>query len=157
LEDIVRAGIAHAYDTKISYDFDNRLGISFSQKFTYATQKQNEITNQVFKTTNIESILNCNLQLSDKVLINSSAAYTKNNFNGTPINNFTIWNAFISYRFLKGNNASIKLTAFDILKQNTGFANTVVNNNISLATQNTLQQFFLLTFAYFPRKFGDGK
>ncbi len=152
----ISTGISHAYDTKISYDFKNKLNINFSQKFSYATQKQNEITNQVFKTTNIESNLNCNWQLSDKILINSNASYTKNSFNGTPINNFTIWNAFVSYRFLKGNNASIKFTAFDILKQNTGLINTVTNNNISLATQNILQQYFLLTFAYFPRKFGNG-
>ena len=149
-------GISHAYNTEIGYDFNNRIGISVTQKQTYTTQKQNGITNQILKTISSEFNLNCNLQLSQKLLINTNVAYTKNTFNESSINNFTIWNASVGYRFLKGNNAGIKFTAFDILKQNTGLSNTIVNNNVSLGTQNTLQQYFLLTLAYFPRQFGKG-
>lgn len=67
---------------------------------------------------------------------------------------FTLWNADIGYRFLKGSEAEIKLSALDILHQNKGISNSVYNNTVTSTTNNVLQQYFMLTLAYYPRKFG---
>ncbi|HEY9535356.1 MAG TPA: outer membrane beta-barrel protein, partial [Mucilaginibacter sp.] len=67
---------------------------------------------------------------------------------------FTIWNADIGYRFLKGSNAEIKFSALDILHQNRSIYNSVYNNTITTSTANVLQQYFMLTLAYYPRHFG---
>ena len=67
---------------------------------------------------------------------------------------YTIWNADMGYRFLKGAEAEIKLSALDILHQNRSISNYVYNNTITTNTANVLQQYFMLTLAYYPRKFG---
>lgn len=85
---------------------------------------------------------------------------TRINFNNTKSSGqkdnvyFTIWNADMGYRFLKGSNAEIKLSALDILHQNRSIYNSVYNNTITTSTANVLQQYFMLTLAYYPRKFG---
>jgi hypothetical protein len=85
---------------------------------------------------------------------------TRLNYNNTKssgqANNvyFTIWNADLGYRFLKGSEAEIKISALDILHQNRSIYNSVYNNTITTSTANVLQQYFMLTLAYYPRKFG---
>ncbi|MBL1407347.1 carboxypeptidase-like regulatory domain-containing protein [Sphingobacterium faecale] len=65
-----------------------------------------------------------------------------------------IWNANVSHRFTKGNNLEAKLALYDILKQNKGMY--VRNGTVELTTghRNSLRQFFQLSLAYYPRKFG---
>lgn len=68
--------------------------------------------------------------------------------------NLVIWNAYAAYRLAKGNNFEAKLAVFDILDKNKGI---YINNSVSEFTQgyrNNLNQFFLLSLSYFPRKFG---
>ncbi|MES2376334.1 MAG: hypothetical protein V4553_07140 [Bacteroidota bacterium] len=67
---------------------------------------------------------------------------------------YTIWNADLGYRFLKGAEAEIKLSALDLLHQNKAIYNYAGNNSITTSTANVLQQYFMLTLAYYPRKFG---
>lgn len=69
---------------------------------------------------------------------------------------YTIWNADIGYRFLKGNNAEIKLSALDLLHQNRNIDQYAYNNTVGTNTSNVLQQYFMFTIAYYPRKFGLG-
>ncbi|GAA4335448.1 carboxypeptidase-like regulatory domain-containing protein [Mucilaginibacter gynuensis] len=84
---------------------------------------------------------------------------TRVNFNktkataGTPHIYYAIWNADIGYRFLKGSNAEVKFSALDLLHQNNSVINRLNYNNITLTKTNVLQQYFMLTVAYYPRKF----
>ncbi|HWZ35677.1 MAG TPA: outer membrane beta-barrel protein, partial [Mucilaginibacter sp.] len=67
---------------------------------------------------------------------------------------FTIWNADIGYRFLKGSSGEIKLSALDILHQNKAIYSYIGTNSLTTTTVNVLQQYFMLTLAYYPRHFG---
>jgi len=87
---------------------------------------------------------------------------TRVNFNNTKsstTNNayYTIWNADFGYRFLKGAEGEIKLSALDLLHQNRAIYNYSGNNSSTTTTVNVLQQYFMLTLAYYPRKFGLSK
>ena len=67
-----------------------------------------------------------------------------------------LWNAFLTYRFLKSKSAEVKFSAMDILRQNknisvTGNAET---NSLSTTVTNGLQQFYMVTISYYPRRFG---
>jgi hypothetical protein len=86
--------------------------------------------------------------------VNTNAIYTKNKYNGIQKQVFTIWNASANYRLFKGNTTEIKFSALDLLHQNTGLINYGFNNSITQGTVNVLQQYFMVTLAYFPRKFG---
>lgn len=65
-----------------------------------------------------------------------------------------IWNVNTTYRLLPGNNLELKLSAYDLLKENKGL---YINNGLTEFTQgyrNNLTQYFMLSLTYFPRKFG---
>ncbi len=67
---------------------------------------------------------------------------------------FTVWNAGVGYRFLAEQQAELRLTVFDILRQN-----NALNRNIndiyveSTRTTQLLTQYFMLTFSYDLRSF----
>jgi hypothetical protein len=67
---------------------------------------------------------------------------------------YTIWNADLGYRFLRGAQGEIKLSALDILHQNKSLQNYIGLNHLTTTTTNVLQQYFMLTLAYYPRSFG---
>jgi hypothetical protein len=69
--------------------------------------------------------------------------------------NFIIWNANATYRFTKGNNAEIKFSALDLLRQNRSISNFTSTNSLTTSTRNVLQQYFMVTLSYYPRKFGN--
>jgi hypothetical protein len=64
-----------------------------------------------------------------------------------------LWNAFATYRFMK-QQAELKLSAMDLLKQYENITNSVNAFGTTTRTTNGLQRYFLLTFSYYPRKFG---
>jgi len=101
-----------------------------------------------------QSAFSFNLDWTNKLSISSNVIYTQNRYNGIEQQAFTIWNASVNYRLLKGNIAELKFSALDLLHQNTGLINYGYNNSITQGTVNMLQQYFMLTLAYFPRKFG---
>jgi len=65
----------------------------------------------------------------------------------------SIWNATSTFRFMK-EKAELKFTAFDLLHENKNIINFLNNNSIGTTITNGLQQYFMMTFSYFPRKFG---
>lgn len=62
--------------------------------------------------------------------------------------NYLLWNAGIGYKFLKGQAAEIRLTAFDILKQNNSVSRNTTETYYEDTQTNVLQRYFMLTFTY---------
>ena len=70
---------------------------------------------------------------------------------------FTLWNAAIGKKFLKNKAGELKLSVFDILKQNQSLSRTVTNTYIEDNQSQVLQQYFMLTFTYSLKNFGTPK
>ena len=70
---------------------------------------------------------------------------------------FWLWNASIGKKFLKNNCAELKLSAYDILKQNRSFSRSVTDAYIQTSYSNVLSRYFMLTFTYNIRSFSRGK
>ncbi|MEO7524403.1 MAG: outer membrane beta-barrel protein, partial [Ferruginibacter sp.] len=70
---------------------------------------------------------------------------------------FTLWNAAIGKKFLKSQAAEIKLSAFDLLKQNQSITRTVTESYIQDNQSQVLQRYFMLTFTYNLKNFGTAK
>lgn len=68
-----------------------------------------------------------------------------------------LWNAFLTYRFLKSKQAEVKFSAMDILKQNQNINVYSGLGSLTTTVTNGLQQFYMVTFSYYPRQFGGGK
>jgi hypothetical protein len=71
-------------------------------------------------------------------------------FNAT----YTLWNAAVGKKFLKNKAGELKLSVFDLLKQNQSIVRTVTNLYIEDAQSEVLKQYFMLTFAYNLKNFG---
>jgi hypothetical protein len=70
---------------------------------------------------------------------------------------FWLWNAAIGKKFLKNRAGEIKLSVFDLLKQNQSISREVTANYIQDVQNNVLQQYFLLTFTYSLKNFGKAR
>ena len=70
---------------------------------------------------------------------------------------YWLWNAGIGKKFLKKQAGELKLTVFDLLKQNQSIQRTVDANVIQDIQSQVLQQYFMLTFTYSLKNFGTAK
>ena len=68
--------------------------------------------------------------------------------------NYWLWNAGIGKKFLKKQQAELKLTVFDLLKQNQSITRTVTESYVQDVQNQVLQQYFMLTFTYSLKNFG---
>jgi hypothetical protein len=67
---------------------------------------------------------------------------------------FWLWNAGIGKKFLKNKQGELKLSVFDLLKQNQSITRTVNGPEITDERNTVLQQYFMLTFTYSLKNFG---
>jgi hypothetical protein len=69
---------------------------------------------------------------------------------------YWLWNAGVGKKFLRNKAAELKLSVFDLLKQNQSISRVVDANFIEDSQSQVLQQYFMLTFTYNLRNFGTG-
>ncbi len=70
---------------------------------------------------------------------------------------FWLWNLSAGKKFLKNQNADLRITVFDLLKQNQSISRTATETYIEDVRTQVLQQYFMLTFSYRLRNFGGKK
>ncbi len=70
---------------------------------------------------------------------------------------YTLWNAAVGKKFLKDQNGELKLSVFDLLKQNKSITRNTTETYIEDVQNQVLQQYFMLTFTYKLKNFGKGK
>jgi len=87
------------------------------------------------------------------LVLNSEITHTRydglNNFN----TRFWLWNTGVGYKFLKKKAAEFRITAFDILNQNTSVGRTVTETFLEDSRTRVLTRYFMLTFTYNLRRF----
>jgi hypothetical protein len=115
--------------------------------------RQTGYKNSRFNTRTLSGEFNVTVNVKKDASISSNLSYSKNNGIVKPI---TIWNANASYRFLKSKQAEMKFTATDILKQFRNVSYFANPDGVTSSVSNGLQQYFMFTLSYFPRKFGGG-
>lgn len=67
-----------------------------------------------------------------------------------------MWNASISYQFLRNKAATISLRAYDLLQQKSNISRLVTATAISDNLYNSLTRYFMISFAYKFNTFGNG-
>ena len=70
---------------------------------------------------------------------------------------FWLWNAGLGKKFLKNRQGELKLTVFDLLKQNQSITRTVGDSYVEDVQNLVLRQYFMLTFTYNLKNFGKAK
>ncbi|MEO6584561.1 MAG: outer membrane beta-barrel protein, partial [Ferruginibacter sp.] len=70
---------------------------------------------------------------------------------------YWLWNAAVGKKFLKNHAGELKLSVFDLLKQNRSINRTVTESYIEDVQNKVLTQYFMLTFTYKLKNFGTAK
>lgn len=71
--------------------------------------------------------------------------------------NYLLWNAAIGYKFMKAKAADLRLSVFDIMKQNNSISRNTTETYYEDVQTNVLQRYFMLTFTYNLKYFKGAK
>ena len=71
--------------------------------------------------------------------------------------NYWLWNVAVGQKLFKKQMGEMRLSVFDLLKQNRSISRNVSASYIQDVNNRVLQQYFMLTFTYKLRTFGKGK
>lgn len=137
----------------IDYTYKSYLAVALSQSWSTYRSKQ-EAFNTKYSGKNVGTTLTASYNITKKLTLNSSISNNNSSSSNSEDIVYTIWNANMVYRFLKGDNAEIKFAALDLLRQNTSVINYGNSNSFTIGTQNVLKQYFMTTLSYYPRQFG---
>lgn len=92
-----------------------------------------------------------NISLNTKLTYQDAAGYD----DGIK-RNFLLWDASLSWSFLKNNSAIIELSAYDILQQRTNFQRYITANSIVDREFNGITSYIMLSFTYRFNNMGGG-
>lgn len=142
-------GIVLASNISEYVDFNLSYGANFNNAQTISTN------NTTSKYVNQSAGLQLNL-LNKKgwFIQNDISNQTYSGLTGGLNQSYTLWNAAIGKKFGKKKAAELKLSVFDLLKQNQSIIRTVTGAYIEDAQNQVLRQYFMLTFSYSLKNFG---
>ena len=144
-------GVVFASNVSEFVDFNVSYSANFSNSNTTNTSNSStKYVNQV-----------AGLQLN---LLNKKGWFLQNDVSGNTYSglssgfnqSFWLWNAALGKKILKKQAGELKLSVFDLLKQNQSLVRTVTGTYIEDAQTQVLQQYFMLTFTYKLKNFGTG-
>lgn len=134
----------------IQYALGSLLVINATQAFQHNKTSQTAAGLTSFKNNNNSKRLGVVVNYPENFTFSSTVDHVVNsNLNRSIV----LLNAFATYRFMK-QQGELKLSAMDLLKQYENITNSVNAFGTTTRTTNGLQRYFLLTFSYYPRKFG---
>jgi hypothetical protein len=143
--------LSASYSYKEIIDISAEARVAYN-KASYSLQPMlnNEYWRQVYE-------LNATVNLPAGISVNSEFNYSaftgRSNGYNTRV---ALWNAAISKQVLKSKKGEIKLSAFDLLKQNIGVDRNGNTDYIEDVQYKTLQRFFTLGFTYSLQKAAAG-
>lgn len=147
------AGVVFASNISEYVDFN----LSYNANFNDA-----KTTGEKVSTTNnyVNQAIGVNLNLLNKkgwFIQNDVSSQLYDGLSAGLNQHFTLWNAAIGKKFLKNRAGELKLSVFDLLKQNQSVSRVVTANYIEDTQSRVLQQYFMLTFTYNLKNFGTAK
>lgn len=143
-------GVTIGLDWKSKIEF--RPGYSYSINRTkYADASFNDLT---VRSNNLEAELILR-PLKNFVFETNLRYYNNSNASMGMPESYALWNAGVTFLFLKEQKGHLKLSVYDILNENNDYRRTVSENFINEYRSNVLQRYFLLTFTYNIRTMGE--
>lgn len=146
---VYNGGLVLASNISEYVDFN----VSYTANFNDSRTNTTNSTNTKFVNQSVGAQVN---------LLNKKGWFVQNDISGNSYSglsgglnqSFWLWNAAIGKKFLKNNAGELKLSVFDLLKQNQSITRTVNNLYIEDVQTQVLQQYFMLTFTYSLKNFG---
>lgn len=151
---IISKSLAHNIDGQVGYTYRHIVNLKIQQGVNFYNNEQYGDDRACFNSNVFYTRIAGTVLLFNQLLCSSNITYSNSSVQNTPSIEYTIWNASLAYRFLNGKRGEIKFSALDLLKQNKSVINLNERNVQTFGYTNVLQQYFLLSLAYYPRKFG---
>lgn len=136
---------------RVFYAVGELLTFQIAQGVNFNNSLQTGKNLKSFKNTTYNTDASVNIKYPKNFVISNTFAYVDNK---SASQSSALWNAFVTYRFLKSKAAEVKFSAMDILRQNKNISVNANANGLSTTVTNGLQQFYMLTFSFYPRQFG---
>ncbi|ALL06041.1 hypothetical protein AQ505_11380 [Pedobacter sp. PACM 27299] len=157
LENLVQQNSTSGY-LDAGYSFKDKLLINLGQRISNSNAK-NRSPAAVTAFVNTTSVTTGRLSFPfyKGLTFASNVDFNHYKSSSSKAVSFTIWNAGLTQRFTEEKNFELRFEALDLLRQN---KNMVIINDGTMLTStrtNTLTQYFMLSFSYFPRRFGNSK
>jgi len=131
---------------------DAQVVSSYSINKTNNSIQSNNFQNSLVKTLTLG--LNGKNYLWKNYTVSYDYTKTINSgYTGVGQTNPNILNAYVERRFLKNNAATIRLAAYDLFNQNTGYSYTPNGTGYSISNVNRLGRYYLLSFTLRLQKF----
>ncbi len=146
---VYNGGVVLASNISQYVDFN----LSYSANFNESKTNSANSSNNKYVNQSIGAQVNL-LSKKGWFVQNDVLGNTYSGLSGGLNQSFWLWNAAIGKKFLKNNAGELKLSVFDLLKQNQSITRTVSNFEIVDTQTKVLQQYFMLTFTYSLKNFG---
>ena len=150
------------YGDAQKYSFGLVLSSNISQNvdFTISSNSNfNSVQNTLSSTLNNQYFnqnvkFRLNIIVGNGFVFNTDATYYSYSGLSSTFNQaYTLWNMAIAKKIFKAQTGEIRLSVFDLLKQNTSIQRNITTNYIEDTQSNVLQQYFMLTFSYNLKKY----
>ena len=150
----------YAYNTGVVFASNISEYVDFNLSYNAAFSTAQTISTVTTNTKYVNQSAGVQMNLLDK-----KGWFVQNDVTGQTYSGLTdgfnqhywLWNAAIGKKFLKNRVGELKLSVFDLLKQNQSIVRTVTGAYIEDAQSQVLQQYFMLTFTYSLKNFGVAK
>lgn len=146
------AGVGIVLGSNISPELD--FTVSSNTSLNYVLNTLQKELNSFY--LNQQSRFRVNYILKKHFVFQSDITHNYNAGLSSAFNqHFFVWNMGAGYKFLKNNNADIRIVAFDLLKQNNYIQRNLTETYIEDTQLNALTRYFMLVFTYnFKKPFG---
>lgn len=154
----------------ISNNYTYNMGVTFASNISEYVDfnlsynaSLNDVNNTVIPNQNSNYVnqsadFDMNLLTKKGTFFQNTVSFQTNSGLSAGFNqSYWLWNMAIGQKFLKGQRGELKLSVFDLLKQNQNISRSVTETYIQDTRNQVLQQYFMLTFTYKLKNFGKGK
>ena len=132
------------------------FNLSYNANLTKSKTNTTKSTSSEFLNQTIGAQVNL-LNKKGWFIQNDVSGNTNSGLSGGLNQSFWLWNAAIGKKFLKNKAGELKLSVFDLLKQNQSITRTITDTYIQDVQTQVLRQYFMLTFTYSLKNFGVAK
>lgn len=141
----------------ISSNISEKIDFTVSSNSNYNIVKNTLSTNSDSRFLNQSSRLSLNYIFWKGIVFNTELNHQYYTGLSEGYNqNYLLWNMSLAKKVFKNQQGEVRLSVYDLLKQNNSIVPTVTETYTQYAQTNVLRQYFMLTFTYNLRFFKGG-
>ncbi len=138
----------------LSSNISEKIDFTLSSFTTYNNVRNTLETNSNSKYYNFNSKFRAQVMVYKGIVVQSEITYQINTGLSSGYDEgYYLWNASLGYKFPSKQQAELRLSVFDILKQNNSISRNTTDLYYEDVQTNVLDQYFMLTFTYNLKKF----